>query len=135
MLSVHGILSRWNLHNPVPEHSIQLPRTKVGLDDCEIDTEGKVHTMTAPDSFRTAAARRYVLNIVRTMIITSKASGMANISYDLLDTSPGRHTPLNGSYTKLSANTSETLHGFQVNELTVERLDGEDRKDPGNYIE
>ena len=90
-------------------------------------TEERVHTMTATDSFRTAAATRYVLNAVRATTITSKSIGTANIPKALVDTLTGRHTPDNGSYMIFSADSLETFHGFLGNTLTVERLDDEDR--------
>ena len=64
--------------------------------------------------------------------MASNATGMANIPYDLLDMLTGRHTPDNGSYMKFSADESRRFHGFQGNELTVERLDGEDRNNKGS---
>ena len=97
---------------------MQLARTKI-RNLCKVHR--RVHTITAPDTLLTAAAKRYVLNVVRITIIKSNANGMENIPRGLKDASTGRHTPESASYTKFSADPLETTYrGFQRKKLTVE---------------
>jgi hypothetical protein len=65
--------------------------------------------MIAPDCFRNAAAKRYVLNAVKSIITTSNANGMAKAEKAVKDMPIERHTPDNGSYTKFSADSESSF--------------------------
>lgn len=104
------ILSRWYARHPITEHGVELPRTMIRR--AHSMKKRKYCTISLPDSFRVAVARRNILNAVRVMIVTSDINGIAKTAEDPLsvgEISSDRHTPDNGSYTNSSAESLEAL--------------------------
>jgi len=60
------VLSQRYAHHAIPEHGAELPRTMIR--SAHGMRKGRGRTISVPDCFRNAAARRNILNAVRIMI-------------------------------------------------------------------
>ena len=63
------VLSQWYAHQAIPEHGAELLRTIIR--SAHGMRKGSGRTISVPDCFRNAAARRNILNAVRIMTARS----------------------------------------------------------------
>jgi len=114
------VLSQWYAHHAIPEHGAELLRTMIRSAHDMNKINGR--TISVPDCFRIAVARRNILNAVRLMIATSNINGIAKDPLGATEVSGNMHTPDNGSYTVLSADSLETTFPRFQREWTYCRM-------------
>lgn len=72
------VLLQWYAQHGISEYGVELPKTKVRRE--HTSKKGKFCTISAPDFFRNAAARRDILNTVRLIITISNINGIEKVA-------------------------------------------------------